>query len=204
MKRPLVPEMLVAVNFSIKCLARCYRKGLVISQVGLTIPYKRPWTILRVVCNANSTAVMIDGSFPYLASQTTRTQASNVDSEIRTLFDPDINTITSLVQMQINISKKRGIVKIVYLVGGFGESVYLRESLKKVVPEGIEVISLTNAWTAVVRGAPIQGLAEASPLAAKVKVGLRAARNSYGCAVSKMFRASVPHHHRKYAVSLPT
>lgn len=203
MKRPLVPEMLVAVTFSIKCLARCYRKGLVIAQVGLTIPYKRPWTILRVVCNANSMAVTIDGSFPYLVSQTTRTQASNVDSEIRTLFDPDINTITSLVQMQINISK-RGIVKIVYLVGGFGESASLRKSPKKVVPEGIEVISLTNAWTAVVRGAPIQGLAEASPLAAKVSVGLRAARNSYGCAVSKMFRAGVPHHHRKYAVSLPT
>jgi hypothetical protein len=39
-----------------------------------------------------------------------RGKLSMLGSEIRTLFDPIINTITSLVQMQINISKKKGVV----------------------------------------------------------------------------------------------
>jgi Hsp70 protein len=126
-----------------------------------------------------------------------RAKLSISGAEIRTLFDPIISTITSLVQMQINISNKTGVVKTVYLVGGFGESAYLRESLKKVVPEGIQVILPTNSWTAVVRGALIDGLAETSPLAAKVNVGSIAARKAYGILVGTDFQEGVHHHDRK-------
>ena len=133
-----------------------------------------------------------------------RGKLSMLGAEIRTLFDPIINTITSLVQMQINISNKKGAVKIIYLVGGFGESTYLRESLKKVVPQDIQVISPTNSWTAVVRGALIKGLADVSPLAAKLKVGSRAARKAYGAQISTPFRAGVHQQSRKYAVRYST
>lgn len=125
-------------------------------------------------------------------------------SEIRALFDPVIAIITSLVQMQIKISEKKGNVKIVYLVGGFGGSPYLRNSLKTVVPESIQVISPANAWTAVVRGALIKGLAETSPLAAAVKVGSRAARRAYGVRIRTPFRAGVHQHDRKYVVRFLT
>jgi molecular chaperone DnaK (HSP70) len=123
---------------------------------------------------------------------------------IRTLFEPIISSITDLVQVQIDISKKHVTAKIVYLVGGFGESAWLRESLKKLVPEGIQVISPTNAWTAVVRGALIKGLAEASPLAANVKIGSRAARKAYRCLVSTRFRAGVHRRERMYVSSVPS
>jgi molecular chaperone DnaK (HSP70) len=126
-----------------------------------------------------------------------RWKLSMLGGEISSLFDPIINTITSLVQMQINISNRKGAVKIVYLVGGFGESAYLRESLKKVVPEGIQVISPTNSWTAIVRGALIKGLAETLPLAAKFKVGSGVARKAYGIVVSSQFRAGVHQQSRK-------
>ena len=125
-------------------------------------------------------------------------------NEIRTLFEPVIAIITSLLQMQIAISKKKGTIKIVYLVGGFGESAYLRESLKKVVPEAIQVISPANAWTAVVRGALIKGLAAASPSAAKVKVGSRVARKAYGIKVREKFNANMHQDHQKYAARFLT
>lgn len=118
--------------------------------------------------------------------------------QIRIDFEPIISTITSSVQVQIDISKRKGQVKIVYLVGGFGENAWLRQSLKRVVPEGIEVISPTYAWTAVLRGALIIGLAEASSLSTKVRVVSRAARKAYGCRISTRFRAGVHQHGRKY------
>ncbi|ERF70437.1 hypothetical protein EPUS_04715 [Endocarpon pusillum Z07020] len=118
--------------------------------------------------------------------------------QIRTDFEPIISTITSLVQVQIDISKRKGQVKIVYLVGGFGENAWLRQSLKRVVPEGTQVISPTDAWTAVLRGALIIGLAEASSLSTKVRVVSRAARKAYGCLIGTRFRARVHQHSRKY------
>lgn len=123
-------------------------------------------------------------------------------SEVRALFEPIIGIITELVKMQITISKKKGTVKIVYLVGGFGESPYLRKSLRKVIPEGIQVIWPRDAWTAVVRGALVKGLADASPIAAKVRIGSRAARKAYGCVVLRKFRAGVHQRERRYMISL--
>jgi Zn finger protein HypA/HybF involved in hydrogenase expression len=52
-------------------------------------------------------------------------------SEIRSIFEPVIAIITSLVQMQSKISSKNGAAKIVYLVVGLGESACLRDSLLK-------------------------------------------------------------------------
>lgn len=110
--------------------------------------------------------------------------------ELRSLFQPVMATITSLVQMQIKYSKAKGNVKTVHLVGGFGESVYLRESIKEVVPTKIQVIQPPNAWTAVVRWALLKGLAEIAPLAAGVTVKSRIARKAYGLCTGVEFKSS--------------
>ncbi len=123
-------------------------------------------------------------------------------NEVRAIFDPIIAIIIEYVQMQISISERKGTVKIVYLVGGFGESPYLRKSLRKVIREGIELIAPVNGRTAVARGALIKGLADASPLTATVNVKSRVARKAYGCKIKTTFRAGVHQHDRKYAVRL--
>jgi hypothetical protein len=125
-------------------------------------------------------------------------------TEVRTLVEPVISTITSLAHTQIDIAKKKGLVKIVYLVGGLDESAYLGESLKSVVPEDVQVIKPANAWTAVERGALIEGLAQVSHMAAKVKVGSCAARKAYGSVISEEFRAGVHHQQQRYVGRLPT
>ena len=50
---------------------------------------------------------------------------------LRAVFQPVISTITGLVNVQINLSS--GNVKAVVLVGGFGQSPYLRESIRNTV-----------------------------------------------------------------------
>ncbi len=79
-------------------------------------------------------------------------------NEVRAIFDLIIAIIIEYVQMQISVSQRKGTVKIVYLVGGFGESPYLRKSLRKVIREDVELIAPVNGRTAVARGALIKGL----------------------------------------------
>jgi molecular chaperone DnaK (HSP70) len=115
-------------------------------------------------------------------------------STLRGIFEPIITTITALVMAQI---KATGDVKAVLLVGGFGQSPYLRESLRKVVGANIHVIQPAKGWTAVVRGALIKALAQASPEASRIMIGSGAARKAYGCRIHVPFDAAKHHQGRK-------
>ncbi|CAD6588975.1 MAG: hypothetical protein ASARMPRED_003851 [Alectoria sarmentosa] len=71
-------------------------------------------------------------------------------------------------------------ITAVLLVGGFGRSGYLRESLRKELGSNIKVLVPQNGWQAVVRGALMKALAQSIPSSATLKVGSRAARKHYG------------------------
>jgi Hsp70 protein len=97
---------------------------------------------------------------------------------LRAIFEPVIAAITALISAQIKITV--GHVKAVLLVGGFGQSPYLRRCIQKVVGD-VQVIQPPMGWTAVVRGALIKGLAKVSPAASRIQIGHRIARKAYGC-----------------------
>lgn len=85
-------------------------------------------------------------------------------------------------------------IKAILLVGGFGQSMYLRERLEAHVGKGIPVLQPDNAWTAVVEGAVMKGLAQVVPeRAAVMKVIDRKARKHYG------FELSVAYNHGVHA-----
>lgn len=68
-------------------------------------------------------------------------------------FSPDMPfhvtyllVMTMLTPKSLTVSSTKRTVKAVLLVGGFGESPYLRESLRSAVGSGIEVLVPTNRW----------------------------------------------------------
>ncbi|KAL8673655.1 MAG: hypothetical protein Q9168_001910 [Polycauliona sp. 1 TL-2023] len=64
-------------------------------------------------------------------------------SDVKAIFEPVIQEILDLVNGQINVTKAQ--VKAVLLVGGFGQSVYLRDSIRQAVTgQGIEVMQSPN------------------------------------------------------------
>lgn len=86
--------------------------------------------------------------------------------------------MTTLVTNQITSTKTD--VKAVLLVGGFGQSPYLRNIIQGVVGSSIEVLQPAGGDIAVVKGALIRSLALASPLTSRVRVSSRVARKSFG------------------------
>ena len=64
-------------------------------------------------------------------------------AELRGVFRPVIDEVITLVKGQVRATKK--IVKAVLLVGGFGQSAYLRDSIRGAVEgSGIEVMQSPN------------------------------------------------------------
>ncbi|KAI3558107.1 hypothetical protein CABS01_02666 [Colletotrichum abscissum] len=101
------------------------------------------------------------------------------------VFDPIVTKIAALVQKQIDgvRSKSGKLPKNVILVGGFGRCRYLRTHLQRTIDKNIALLqsSGTKPWTAICRGAVIQGLDHlnlSSGLSISVKS--RIARASYG------------------------
>jgi molecular chaperone DnaK (HSP70) len=116
---------------------------------------------------------------------------------LRTIFEPVIASITALITTQIKLTA--GDVKAVLLVGGFGQSPYLRRCVHKVVGD-VQVIQPPLGWTAVVRGALIKGLAEASPAASRILIGHRIARKAYGCLLKIPFVEGEHDEGRRYSL----
>jgi len=115
---------------------------------------------------------------------------------LRTIFEPVIASITALITAQIKMTA--GNVKSVLPVGGFGQSPYLRRCVQKVVGD-VQVIQPPMGWTAVVRGALIKGLAEASPAASRIQIGHRIARKAYGCQLDIPFVQGEHDEGRRYS-----
>lgn len=105
--------------------------------------------------------------------------------EMKALFAPVLQEVQDLVYGQIQASRKR--VKAIFLVGGFGQSPYLRSYLRGTFSPEIEVLAPVNGWTAVVRGALIKTLGEISPHAITTSVESRVARKNYGIRISTKF-----------------
>lgn len=107
-------------------------------------------------------------------------------SEVFRIFDGIVLQVLKLVTDQRVATKVP--IKAVLLVGGFGQSTYLQERLAAHMGADIPVLQTENAWTAVVKGAVLKGLAQVSPeKAAVMKVVDRKARKHYG------FELAVPY-----------
>lgn len=77
-------------------------------------------------------------------------------------------------------------VTAVVMVGGFGQSRYLKSKARDAIAAGTQVVQPENGWSAVVKGAVIHGLSQYGPSAATVDVASRVARRSYGtCLLAK-------------------
>lgn len=64
-------------------------------------------------------------------------------SDVRTIFEPVVKEVISLVRGQISATKAP--VKAVLLVGGFGQNTFLRDSIRQALsPLNIEVMQSPN------------------------------------------------------------
>src|SRR5204863_9586674 len=88
--------------------------------------------------------------------------------EMRDIFEPMVAKVTDLVRGQITATNKQ--IRAILLVGGFGQSNYLRERLRSSFGPSIDILQPPNAWTAVVRGAVMMGLARANSNLASVNL----------------------------------
>ncbi|KAL3247710.1 hypothetical protein ABHI18_012298 [Aspergillus niger] len=116
--------------------------------------------------------------------------------EMQQLFLPVIRDIENLVRQQIEASTAH--VGAIFLVGGFGQSPYLRTHLRDCFSPEVQVIAPVDGWTAVVRGALTKTLGEASDAEAKNFVESRKARESYGLISSTKFIEGVHDAKKKY------
>lgn len=116
-------------------------------------------------------------------------------TDLREIFEPIINRIIELVQGQIRATNKN--VKAVLLVGGFGQNNYLKESLRNALGGSVRVLQPVNAWTAVVRGAVMMGLAHTNLQLAQVTLVSRRARKHYGLQLSTEFNSQVHDNSKK-------
>jgi molecular chaperone DnaK (HSP70) len=108
--------------------------------------------------------------------------------EIKAIFDPVVAKIIKLVEDQIRATSRT--IKAVLLVGGFGQNNYLKERLRTSLSSTVQILQPPNAWTAVVRGAVMMGLARSDPRLTSVGLVSRAARKHYGASMSVPFDAT--------------
>jgi molecular chaperone DnaK (HSP70) len=110
-------------------------------------------------------------------------------AEMDGIFEPVVRKIIKLVEAQILSTSQK--VTAVLLVGGFGQNNYLKERLRASLGSGILVLQPPNAWTAVVRGAVMLGLARANSKLAAVGLVSRAARKHYGVNANVNFKKDI-------------
>jgi molecular chaperone DnaK (HSP70) len=94
------------------------------------------------------------------------------------IFDPIMKDIICLIKEQIAMVGAD--VTAVVLVGGFGQSRYLKSRVREAISSGTQVLQPENAWAAVVKGAVIHGLNRYRPALGRIGVASRIARRSYG------------------------
>ena len=64
-------------------------------------------------------------------------------AEVQAIFDPVVKEVLNLVNGQIKAAKRH--VKTVILVGGFGQSAYLRDAIREEVkPSNVDVLQCPN------------------------------------------------------------
>ena len=96
------------------------------------------------------------------------------------IFEPIMKDVICLIKEQISMTGDDIAVAAVVLVGGFGQSKYLRTRVREATASGTLVVQPENGWVAVVKGACIHGLNQYRPHLAPIEVASRVARRSYG------------------------
>jgi hypothetical protein len=94
------------------------------------------------------------------------------------IFEPIIKDIIGLIKEQISLARNG--VSAILLVGGFGQSKYLKSRVQAAISSSIQVLKPENGWTAVVRGAAMIGLGRTSASLSRVGILSRIARKHYG------------------------
>lgn len=108
---------------------------------------------------------------------------SQQDMQVK-IFEPIIKDVICLIKEQIALAGDE--VDAVILVGGFGQSRYLRSRVRDSIAAGTQVLQPEKGWAAVVKGAALFGLGRYLPLTELVEIKSRVARKSYGtCLLTK-------------------
>jgi serine/threonine-protein kinase ATR len=94
------------------------------------------------------------------------------------VFTPIMKDIICLIKEQIGLVADD--IAAVILVGGFGQSSYLRSEIKAALSRDTPVLQPDDGWIAVVKGAAIHGLGYYHPSLSQVQIVSRIARRSYG------------------------
>ena len=63
-------------------------------------------------------------------------------ADVKHIFEPVVQEVIALVLGQITTAKK--VVKAVLLVGGFGQSAYLRDRIRQAIGNNVEVMQSPN------------------------------------------------------------
>ena len=115
--------------------------------------------------------------------------------EVATLFKPVVEEVLALVKKQMHATEQP--LSAILLMGGFGQSHYLRSQIQAAVGN-VRVMQSPQSWTAVVRGALILGLASTLPDGAGVRISARKARKHYGIPLYKTFDPAIDDANCKY------
>jgi hypothetical protein len=111
--------------------------------------------------------------------------------DLHAIFEPVFKEIDRLVAEQISkVRIKRlqdkhpmgGNIKAIFLVGGFGSSLFLRDAIEKAHPD-IQVIQPNDAWSAIVQGAVLSKLPQQASVVSSV------AENHYGVSAGREWNA---------------
>ncbi|KAL4919680.1 hypothetical protein BDW62DRAFT_199691 [Aspergillus aurantiobrunneus] len=109
--------------------------------------------------------------------------------DLRTMFDPVVEQILSLVRQQIIDARRdagKRVINRIILVGGFGDSEYLRESFRAAFGSNgrIAITVPDSPQVAIVQGAALRGLEG-------LQSTTRRCRRHYGFSLNKPFRYGV-------------
>ncbi|KAF3360981.1 hypothetical protein VDGD_07654 [Verticillium dahliae] len=116
-------------------------------------------------------------------------------ADLQTIFEPIILECIKLVSAQIAASDVP--ISAILLVGGFGASNYLKERIRNAIDRKIRILQPPNAWQAVVQGAVMKGLAQASPShLTQVRIQNRRARKHYGTRCNRDYDETLHGHLR--------
>ncbi|KUJ18836.1 uncharacterized protein LY89DRAFT_717366 [Mollisia scopiformis] len=105
---------------------------------------------------------------------------------MKSFFEPSANDIVQLIDGQREqIEKRRTRLRHVFLVGGFAESVYLQETIRRSLDmRRLDLCIPETSWTAVVRGAAIFGIEKSTN---KTLTKMSACGRSYGISHNASF-----------------
>ncbi|KAG4270793.1 hypothetical protein FPRO04_02774 [Fusarium proliferatum] len=105
------------------------------------------------------------------------------------IFEPIMKDVVCLIKEQIKMAGDG--VAAVIMVGGFGQSRYLKSRVRDAISSRTDVLQPESGWTAVVKGAAMHGLSRYQPAGTRVEVASRIARRSYEKRSYTFFQANL-------------